>query len=266
MNELDRALVALGRSKSALPDLMRELREGDLWFLLPYHPELEGEAMELKSGMQLPFSMLQEGEDIVVPIFSSSERLDESLQTAKIPALTYCAGCMPAQQMLEILGKAELCAVLNKSCHTGQMVIPPDMMRDVADGSALKPPNSPTTREKGTVRAVDPADYPTDLLQAVFESLRQHRQFLAAWIFEDVVEQPLPAGGRRFRFMILMDPRDALIFHDFNLVANSAHNEEDQVALCYAEEKDPEFVSLLWKTAMPFYTAPGYERPEIEAE
>jgi hypothetical protein len=38
-NELDRAIFALGKSKSALPDIFRALSRGKLCALMPSHPD-----------------------------------------------------------------------------------------------------------------------------------------------------------------------------------------------------------------------------------
>ena len=46
-NDLDRALMALAKSKSALPRFMRELGKGKLWFVTPFHPEIIGGQVEL---------------------------------------------------------------------------------------------------------------------------------------------------------------------------------------------------------------------------
>ncbi len=262
MNDLDRAIIAIGRSKAALPELMRRLGEGDLWFLLPYHPEVEGGVMELKNGMALPFSRFEDEEGPHVPLFSSFERAREAMKKARFPARTYSVGSMPAKQVLEILGKVELRALLNMGCRqTGQLVIPANMMRDVADGSALQPETSPQPHIQEIVDFIDPADYPTDLLQPAFEILRQHRNFRAVWIVERGKGQPTASGGRRYQFLVLMEPRDAAIFHEFNLVVQSAVAPSDEVDLGYLDENDAAYIAHLWQRAPAFYAAPDYERP-----
>lgn len=39
-NDLDRAIMAVARSRAAMPDFYRELTKGELWFLIRRHPEL----------------------------------------------------------------------------------------------------------------------------------------------------------------------------------------------------------------------------------
>ena len=54
-NALDRATMAVIRSRAAMPDLCRELIKGELWFLMPRRPGEEDEVIELKPGSPLPF-------------------------------------------------------------------------------------------------------------------------------------------------------------------------------------------------------------------
>jgi hypothetical protein len=50
-------------------------------------------------------------------------------------------------------------------------MIPANLMRDLADGSALAPSPS-LQQEHGTGNIVNPADYPTQLVQPAFELMR----------------------------------------------------------------------------------------------
>ena len=120
MNDLDRAILALQRSAAATPEFYRQLAQGDLWFLVRYHPEIEGEKIELKNGAPMPFILFKvRGGGSAVALFSSAERVDECLEKSKIPARRYSTGSMPARQMLEILGAQKLTAVVNQGCYSG---------------------------------------------------------------------------------------------------------------------------------------------------
>ena len=58
-----------------------------------------------------------------------------------------------------------------------------------------------------------------------------------------------------------MDPRDAAISHEFNIVVQSALAPGDEVDLGYLDENDPAHIAYLWQQAPAFYAAPDYERP-----
>jgi SseB protein N-terminal domain/SseB protein C-terminal domain len=260
-NDLDRALAALRRSTAATPEFYRQLATGDLWFLIRYHPELENEDMQLQSGSPLPFVVLQDEAGEVVPVFSSEERVEEGLENGKVPPRTYLAGSMPARQVLEILGATGLRAIVNKSCATGSVVIPPDLMRDLANGTALKPSSINRPSVERSLTRLDPADYPTNLIQPLFEHLRRHTNFRAAWVFGPPKDAGTTEGKPVYQLAILMEPHDEALFHDFNLVIQAAKGKAYEVELALLDETDAEEVANLFRQAQPFYVAADYGRP-----
>jgi SseB protein N-terminal domain/SseB protein C-terminal domain len=261
-NDLDRALAALRRSRSATPEFYRQLATGDLWFLVRYHPELENEDMQIQGGSPLPFVVLQDEAGEVVPLFSSEERLEEGLENGKVPPRTYLAGSMAARQVLEILGATELRAIVNKSCATGSVVIPPDLMRDLANGTALKSSSLDRPTVEKVLSRLDPADYPTNLIQPVFEHMRRHANFRAAWVFGPPKGAGDAEGKPVYQLTILMEPRDEALFHDFNLVAQAAKGKACEVELSLLDETDATEIARLFRQAQPFYVAADYGRPE----
>ncbi len=253
MNALDRAIMALHRSKAATPDFYRQLAEGELWFLLHYHPEIEGELLELKNGMPIPFAVYKEGGKEFVMLFSSEARADEALKKGQVPPRTFSVGSMPARQILDVIGNSGLSAIVNRSCATGAMFIPPDLMRDLADGSALQPVPGPNERQHGRLKILNPADYPTALVQAVFEFVRQHPKFRAAWVFGAIP----PAQPPCYHLLFFMEPRDEVLFHDLNMVIQAARSGVEVVlGLLNAED-----VAKVSPSAPPFYRAAGHGAP-----
>ena len=59
-----------------------------------------------------------------------------------------------------------------------------------------------------------------------------------------------------------MDPRDEVIFHDFNLVAQSAR-EKHEVSINLANEKDTTYLAGLFRKLRPFYVAADYRPPAL---
>lgn len=264
VNNLDRAITALQRSDAATPDFYRHLSEGDLWFLVKYHPEIEDSVLELKNGSPLPFASVKDSTGPVVPLFSSEARLNEGLKNGKVPPRTFSAASMPARLALEILGKAGLRAIVNKACSTGSLVIPPDLMRALADGSALKPRGmgSPEGAKQITLTILNPADYPTHLVQSVFEFVRKHKNFRAAWIFgAPVIPGEAPKTPPVYYLQILMDPRDEILFHDFNMVVQAARADKYNVEMSLADEKDPAYIASVFAQVRPFYVAADFQPP-----
>ena len=258
-NDLDRAIMAVIRSQAAMPDFCRELIKGEVWFLMPRRPGEEDELIELKPGSPLPFVILGDAQGPVVPIFSSAARLDESLKNNRIPGRTYTAGAMPAMQLLAILGQTELRAIINKSCATGEVTIPPETMRGLADGTALKP-HPADKQEERTLQKLDPADYPTDVIQAAFELMRRHRTFRAAWVFGYAGGEGKP--GKGYHLVVLMDPPNDVVFHDLSLVIRAVRRGVDDVQVGLLDGPDTASVAMTFRQAQPFYVAPDYHPPQ----
>ena len=263
MNDLDRAILALQRSTAATPEFYRQLAQGDLWFLVRYHPEIEGETIELKNGAPMPFILFKvRGGGSAVALFSSAERVEECLKTSKIPARRYSTGSMPARQMLEILGAQNLQAVINQGCAAGAVTIPPDLMRDLASGRALKP-ILPEGKMHGVLNILDPADYPTHLIQPLFELMRQHAQFRAAWVFAFPPPPDAPVRPPHYQLLILMNPRDERLFHDLNMTLSAAERDHagPKTGLGLVDETDADYIAGLFRQAPAFFTAADYRRP-----
>src|SRR5205809_643279 len=85
--------------------MFRLLRESELVFLLPYHPEMEGGVMKLQNGGKLPpfvvWSSPTDGKRI--PIFSSLDRAQEACKKTGSRENQYNLCEMPGQQLFEIL-------------------------------------------------------------------------------------------------------------------------------------------------------------------
>ena len=262
MNDLDRAIIAVRKSRAAMPEFMRQLGEGKLWFLVPYHPELEEIPIEITEGMDLPFAQLKDDKSEFVPMFSSFERAREGMKRARFPGRTFSAGSMPAKQALALLAKLEYRAVLNfQCCTTQELGLSPALMSDVADGSALAPDTGPLVPQEASVKVLDPADYPTNLMQPTFELLRKHPNFRAAWIFERHEEEPSAEAGHVYHFILLMAPRDMVIFNDLKIVVQAALTVGDDARIVCVDENETALLATLWQQAAPFYTAPDYVRP-----
>jgi len=263
VNDLDRAIMAMQKSKAAMPDFCRHLSEGELWVPVQYHPELaDGGAVPIQNGSPIPFALLQRNDGkTYVPLFSSEGRYEEGLAKAKVPPNTYLPADMPAKQLLEILGKADLWAEINNGCETGSMFIGPELMRDLANGKALEPTGTEGEEVEAAMKIVDPADYPTDLLQPVYEKLRQHRQFRVAWLFTEMPDAVKPGQPPLYYFLVVMDKWDEVLFHEFNMVVAAASGSKYRFSLMPSTEADHASITILVETGPPFYAASDYQPP-----
>lgn len=261
MNELDRAVMAFQRSQAAAPDLYRRLISGELCFLLPFHPEMvEGGKMSVQNGSPFPFCVQTESDGVeVVPIFSSEARLEESLRKSNTPLNQFLCGTMPAVQVVEIIGKCGFEAVLNRGCVTGEIILPPELLSDLADGSIFRLDGSRDTI-RAAVNTLNPADYPTDLVQRAFEFIRHHRAFRAAWVFTLQDEAAASAGMLKYQLLVLMSPSNKVLLHDLNLALNCSPPKGLVFDIGAVDETDKVQVMTLFAKAAPFYLAQGFDQ------
>ena len=266
VNDLDRAIMALQKSKAAWPDFYRAILEGELWFPVHYHPEIEeGGGIELQNGSNVPFPVLEDkqGRRYTV-LFSSDARYDESAKKCNVSEKEFMAGAMPAKQILEILGKMEIRAQINPSCSTGNVTIPPDLMRDLVSGEALRThPLHSGKVEKRHSRIVPPSEFPTDLVQPAFELLRKHAEFRAAFVLTDLPDHTPPGGRKKYVFAIIMDPEDEALFHDLNMVIATGCAKKYEFALSVIS---PEEIGTFFRAGAPFFRAPDYQPPTAPSE
>jgi hypothetical protein len=153
-------------------------------------------------------------------------------------------------------------AVVNQGCSSGAVTIQPDLMRDLASGQALKP-ILPEGQMHGVMTILNPADYPTHLIQPLFELMRQHAQFRAAWVCAFPPEPDAPVRPPHYQLLILMDPRDERLFHDLNMTLSAAERDQTgpKTGLGLVDETDADYIAGLFRQAPAFFTAADYLRP-----
>ncbi len=265
LNDLDKAIMAFQRSQAVVPDLLRLLCAGNLYLLIPFHPEVANESMEYLEGQPMPFLRIKTSRGVAVAVFSSEARALESLKKAKVRPRTYMPAVMAAKDVLGMLGKLNLTMSVNQGCSTGDVSLPPESLLKLASGAAFNPPPFDSKNaERLRLDKVDPADYPTALVQAVFEYCRQHGQFRAVWLFTRTMAGQPAAARKAYYVLVLMEPRDEALFHDFLLVAKSV-SREYEINLSLTESNAPEIVADLFRQAQPFYMAAGYQPPTVSA-
>ena len=213
----------------------------------------------------MPFILVEDSHGPVVPLFSSVARAEEAMERFQLPPRTYSLGTMDAKLVLGILGKGEMRAVVNKGCATGELTIPADLMRDVASGKVFEPMDldSDEPDQRQTLKVLDPADYPTDLIQPLFETLRRYANFRATWVLGFPDEDALPVERRRYQLLVLMEPRDEVVFHEFAMVLGAVRTHIPNVESGLLDETDRTYIAQVFASAEPFFTAVDYTRPRV---
>jgi len=255
-NELDRHIWRAQKDKSALLPCFRSLLSAELDVLVPYQNELEGEMVKIENGAPFPFALFDSPAGRHVVGFTSPERADEGVKAGKIPPDTFLSCVVNGRDLCEMVGVMKFALVLNKSCQTGELRINDALLRDLANGEALRASPPDHTADKMTLHQVDPAGYPTDIIQAAFQKMRQHSAFRAAWLLAQHDEKEW-----WYVLMTLINPPDDRLRHELNLVVQLARSKSDLAARTGQLNLEiPENVTGAFRQFPDtFYTAPGFD-------
>jgi len=259
-SDLDHAIFAAQKTRATMPELLRQLVSAELIALVPYHPEMEGAQLKIENGAPFPFSILKDKDGEVVPLFTSIERMEEGFRKGKVRENTYLPADITGREIFEILGVMKMRAVINKSCSTGELTLNDALMRDLADGSALRPGTGPAETKNLTITTIDPADYPTQLVQAAFEKMKKHSAFRAAWIFTLGSAEDAQRNKQNYILLVLMKPTNEHLRHELTIVVQLATKPGDQFTITALDEKNEAYVRDFFnRFPTTFYTAVGFD-------
>jgi hypothetical protein len=254
-NDLERALWAVSRGPEGYPELFRQLRESMVTFLMPYHPEWVGD-IPIENGTSITFAVWQNSDGPQIPIFTSMERAQTALQATGARDNHYGVAEMKGEWLFGAIAGQKLPAVLNPACGTPHLSLDVRAARKLADGSILEMDKGP--EEKGRIKIVDAADYPTDLLQPVFKFLRGRTEVRAAWLFYRL-ENDDPKK-RYYVFGLLVNGDAEAVKNELSVVVRHAVKNGPEFGVAEVDPKHPEMGKVLAKFP-PFYAAPDYRAP-----
>lgn len=223
VNELERALRAAARSESGRPAMFRKLLEEKLWCLMPYHPEMEG-TLELAPGSPVTFTtwMMEGGE--VVPLFTSPEQLKYAIRVRRDSTRAYTLAELQGRVLMQILAEQDKNVTINPHSELAELLLEPQAVRRLADGSIFQTVTRSEQEQSMPMTILDPADYPTTLVQPVFEFIRQHEAFRAAWVFGEGLPATFQPG--RYRMSFWMEPREERLEQELGMVMLASMRED----------------------------------------
>src|SRR6185437_13001247 len=137
-NELDRLIWRVQKDKSAILPFFRNLLSAELDVLMPYQNELEGEMIKIENGAPFAFALFDSPEGKYVVAFTSPERADEGMKVGNVPPNTFLSCVVNGRELCEMVGVMKFALVVNKSCQTGEFRMNDPLLRDLANGEALR--------------------------------------------------------------------------------------------------------------------------------
>lgn len=254
LNDLERLLTKPKFGPQDYPEMFRLLRETELVFLLPFHPELEGATMGLKNGDQLPpfviWSSPTDGRRI--PIFSSIDRAQEACRKTCSRENQYALCDMPGQQLFEILSCQPDAIAINPATSF------PALLMDIHGVKQLArrgPGQAEGEQKSGRVQLLTAADYPTKLVQALFQYLRECSGVRAAWLAKDLGRTE---PGTGYIIMVLGACDQKKIQDGIIIVAGSSIDKDETLHVGFMDGDNAAALAETEKFT-PFYAAPDYK-------
>jgi hypothetical protein len=257
LNELEQAFVKAGRGAEGYPELFRQLRKAKLFFLIPYHPEAIGE-FQVANGNSMTFVQFgnKEGETCI-PILTSELRVKHALEKLDIANKLHGLGEMNGMELFDVLRMMNNNVCINAASGLGEITMNPKTVEKIADGSILTGPDENAPQEQGKVEIVNAADYPTKMLQPLFQFLREQPAARAAWLFRQLM--PEKPAEICYVFGLLITGDGKALKQDFSCIANSQSKAGHGVFV--VDLNNPTLAAVLEKFP-PFFAAPDFRWPD----
>ena len=137
--------------------------DGILLFLMPYRPGQEG-VLQVGNGGTMTFNVWKIGGEDMIPIFTSSARVEEALQAAGKWEEKNGVGEMLGKELLHLISMlpGPCKVVINPGCASGSRTMDTEMVASILDGSALELPTPGELALNGLVISL-PARLPARL-------------------------------------------------------------------------------------------------------
>ncbi len=255
-NDLDQGIWRARKSSAEMPNVFRALLATEMDVLMPYQAEVEGEMIAIENGAPFPFALFEGEKRQFVMAFSSAQRSEEGMRAAKVPENTFLTAVVNGRDLCEMIGVMKFDLVINRSCQTGEVKLNDELLRDLAKGRVLQASPDEPDIKKLTLFSIDPADYPTAVVQAAFEKMRQHSAFRAGWMLAQRTD-----NGPIYCLAVLINPESEQLRHELNLIVQLARPDKAmELNVTALDLSDPENVAGAFRQFPgTFYLAPGFD-------
>jgi hypothetical protein len=227
---------------------------------MPHHPENVGETV-ITNHDRIPLVKVQ-GPDgkVFVPVYTKARHAHHAMKSMnqRFDILE-----MLGKELFDVLANHNVKVAINVRSGIGQIMMNENSVRKIADGSILETGrNSPT--QNGAVQALEPADYPTNLVQPLFQFLRGRTEVRAAWIFRQVT--PDPSAPPCYVIGLLMPQESDAVKQDVAIICKTSCPPPSSFGVTTLNPQEPVMAAVL-KQFQPFYAAPDFQWPQgLETE
>jgi hypothetical protein len=257
-NDLERAFQDAHLGLPETVAYFKELRESILMFLMPYRPGCEG-VRQVGNGGSLTFTIWKIGDEDMIPVFTSSARMQEALQAAGKWDEKNGVGEMMGLELLHVISmQPNPCkVVINPGCTGGSRIMDAKMVASVVDGSALYLPTPGELALEGLVISL-PARLPARLKEPLSKFFKGCPEVKAAWLFYE--ENPAKPFAHVYVVGLMVVGGDAAeLKREAALAIEGACPPEWGSRAFLMDPDDPGLTDVM-AAVPPFYSAPDFQK------
>ncbi|MFM2294277.1 MAG: hypothetical protein RLZZ350_690 [Verrucomicrobiota bacterium] len=259
-NDLERAYQDAHLGLPETVAYFKELRESVLLFLMPYHPRTES-LMQVGNGDHLTFIAWKIAGENMIPVFTSSARMEEALRASGQWHKQNGVGEMMGQELLHVLtmqpGAPKV--VINPGCACGSRTMDAELLKSIVDGSALNLPTPGELALNGLVMSL-PVSQPARLREPLAKFFSGCPEVKAAWLFYE--ENPAkPFEDVYVLGLMVAGGEAAVTLREAELAIAGACPPEWGSRAWLMDIKDSGLQGV-FAGVPPFYAAPDFKRPK----
>jgi SseB protein N-terminal domain/SseB protein C-terminal domain len=270
-NDLERAFRDAHLGLPETVAYFKELRESIVMFLMPEAPKHQT-VLQVGNGSSLSFMLWKiQGEDMI-PVFTSSARVEEALRAANKWDEKNGVGEMMGLELLHLISMLPqpYKVVINPGCMTGSRTMDPKMVESIVDESALHLPTPGELALNGLIMSLPTSHcQPAKLREPLAKFFKGYPEVKAAWLFSE--EIPAKPFEQAYVVGLMIEGGDAEeLKREAALALEGACPPEWGSRAFLMDPKDPGLTEVM--AAMPpFYAAPDFQKivwtpPKKDAE
>ena len=239
----------------------KELREAILQFLMPVPPDGKS-VLQFGNGDDITFTLWKIGGEDVIPVFTSTARVEEALQAAGKWDEKNGVGEMLGLELLHVISMQPVpCkVVINPGCASGSRTMDAAMVMSVVNGSALHLPTPGELAMNGLIISL-PNSFspPARLREPLSKFFTGCPEVKAAWLFAE--ENPAKPFAQVYVVGLLVAGGDAEgLKRETALALEGACPPEWGSRVFLMDPQDPGLTGVLTGVP-PFYAASDFVKP-----
>ncbi len=260
-NDLERAFQDAHLGLPETVAYFRELRESVLLFLMPQPPDGKG-VLQVGGGDVVTFTVWKIAGEDMIPVFTSSARVEEALRAAGKWDEKNGVGEMLGFELLHVISMqpAPCKVVINPGCAGGSRMMDAAMVASVVDGSALQLPTPGELALNGLVMSLPKSpSQPARLREPLSKFFIRCPEVKAAWLFFE--EKPAKPFEQVYVVGLLLAGGDAEeLKRETALAVEGACPPEWGSRVFLMDAQDPGLTEVL-ACLPPFYATPDFQPP-----